>query len=46
LLGHDIELTTYMFGTFKLDSDTVKERMLDIEKMNSETKKIIYGNNN
>jgi hypothetical protein len=39
-------LHVWGFHEAKLDSDAVKERMLDIEKMVSETKKTIYGNSN
>jgi len=39
-------LHVWGFHEAKLDSDAVKERMLDIERMISETKKIIYENKN
>jgi hypothetical protein len=37
-------LHVWGFHEAKLDSDSVKERMPDIERMVSETRKIIYGN--
>ena len=39
-------LHVWGFHEAKLGSDAVKERIPDIEKMVSETKKIIYGNSN
>jgi len=38
-------LHVWGFHEAKLDSDAVKERMPDIERMISETRRIIYGNN-
>ncbi|AGT35952.1 hypothetical protein N186_08070 [Thermofilum adornatum] len=38
-------LHVWGFHEAKLDSEAVKERMPDIERMISETRKIIYGNN-